>query len=102
MSKGYWIGRVDVSNLDAYQNYITANASPFAKYGALFLVRNGSHEVVEGTSRQRNVVIEFESYQAALDYYHSSEYEAAKALRLPPVAEGDLIIIEGYGGPQPE
>ena len=101
MSKGYWIGRANVSNLDAYQNYITANASPFAKYGALFPVRGGSHEVVEGTSRQRNVVIEFESYQVALDCYHSSEYEAAKALRLPPVAEGDLIIIEGYGGPQP-
>ena len=42
------------------------------------------------------------SYEAALDCYHSSEYEVAKALRLPPVAEGDLIIIEGYGGPQPE
>ena len=90
------------ATFDAYQNYITANASPFAKYGELFLVRGGSHEVVEGTSRQRNVVIEFESYQVALDCYHSSEYEAAKALRLPPVAEGDLIIIEGYGGPQPE
>ena len=50
MPKGCWIGRVDVSNLDAYQNYITANASPFAKYGALFLVHGGSHEVVEGTS----------------------------------------------------
>ena len=83
MSKGYWIGRANVSNLDAYQNYITANASPFEKYGARFLVRGGSHEVVEGTSRQRNVVIEFESYQAALDCYHSSEYEAAKALRPP-------------------
>ena len=82
MSKGYWIGRANVSNLDAYQNYITANARPFAKYGTRFLVR--------------------ESYQAALNCYHSSEYEAAKALRLPPVAEGDLIIIEGYGGPQPE
>ena len=62
MSKGYWIGRVDVSNLNAYQNYIAANASPFAKYGTLFLVHGGSHEVFEGTSRQRNVVIEFESY----------------------------------------
>ena len=24
--KGYWIGRVDVSNPDAYQNYVKANA----------------------------------------------------------------------------
>ena len=83
MSKGYRIGHVGVSNFDAYQNYITANAGPFARYGARFLVRGGSHEVVEGTSRQRNVVIEFESYQAVLDCYHSSEYEAAKALRPP-------------------
>ena len=88
MSKGYWIGHVGVSNIDAYKNYITANASPFARYGARFLVRGGSHEVVEGASRQRNVVIEFESYQAALDCYHSSEYEAAKALRFPPCCRG--------------
>ena len=89
MSKGYWIGRVDVSNLDAYQNYITANASPFAKYGARFLVRGGSHEVVEGPSRQRNVVIEFEGYQAALRL-------------LSPVTDGDLTIIGSCDRPQRE
>jgi hypothetical protein len=26
--KGYWIGRVDVSNPDGYQNYVKANAVP--------------------------------------------------------------------------
>ena len=42
MPKGYWIGRVDVTNPDGYKGYVTANAEPFRKYGARFLVRAGS------------------------------------------------------------
>ena len=55
MAKGYWIGRIDVSDPEAYQHYIRANAEPFAKYGGRFLVRGGSHEVVEGSGRERNI-----------------------------------------------
>ena len=58
MAKGYWIARVDVSDSDAYQKYVQANATAFSKYGARFIVRGGTFEVREGTSRSRNVVIE--------------------------------------------
>jgi uncharacterized protein (DUF1330 family) len=51
-------------------------------------------------SRARNVVIEFPSYQAALDCWKSPEYQQAIKLRLP-VSTLDLVIIEGYEGPQP-
>ena len=57
-------------------------------------------EAPEGSSRSRNVVIEFPSYQAALDCYRSAAYQDAMKLRLP-VSTGDLVIIEGYDGPQP-
>lgn len=100
MAKGYWIYRGTVSDLDAYRAYVAANASAFAKYGARFLVRGGDFETVEGESFDRNVVIEFPSYQAARDCYHSPEYQAAKELRIG-AANPDLIIIEGYDGPQP-
>ena len=99
-NKGYWIGRVDVQDDEAYMSYVRANAAAFAKYGARFLLRGGPFEVPEGTARARNVVIEFPSYQDALDCYRSAEYQAAKALR-DPVSEGDIVIIEGYDGPQP-
>jgi uncharacterized protein (DUF1330 family) len=98
--KGYWIGRVDVSNPDAYQNYVKANAVPFAKYGARFLVRGGAYRAAEGEARARNVVIEFPSYEAALECWDSPEYQAAKAER-DGHAVADIIIIEGYEGPQP-
>ncbi len=99
-AKGYWIGRIDVSDPAKYMDYVAANAAAFAKYGGRFLIRGGTFEAPEGTARSRNVVIEFPSYQAALDCYHSPEYAAAKAIRLP-VSEGEIVIIEGYEGPQP-
>lgn len=100
MSKGYWVARVDVSDPDKYQTYIAANALAFAKYGARFLVRSGRFEVVEGAGRGRNVLIEFPSYRAALDCWNSAEYQAARECRLG-AATADVIVIEGYEGPQP-
>lgn len=100
MAKGYWIARVDVKDLEQYKKYVAANARPFAAHGAKFLVRGGAFEVAEGTSRSRNVVLEFPSYAAALECYRSPEYQEAMKLRLP-VATGDLVIVEGYDGPQP-
>jgi uncharacterized protein (DUF1330 family) len=100
MAKGYWVARVDVSDPTGYQDYVAANAAAFRKYGARFVVRGGRFEAPEGTARARNVVIEFADYETALACYHSPEYAAAKALRLGR-AEADILIIEGYDGPQP-
>ena len=100
MAKGYWIARVDVADLEKYKEYVAANAEPLRKFGALFVVRAGRFENVEGGSRSRNVVIEFPSYQNALDCWHSPEYQRAVRIR-QPVSTGDVIIIEGYDGPQP-
>lgn len=100
MALGYWIARVDVNDADAYRRYVEANAVPFAKYGARFLVRAGRFEAPEGSPRSRNVVLEFPSYEAALACYRSPEYAAAMALRRE-ASDGDLVIIEGYDGPQP-
>lgn len=100
MPKGYWIVRVDIADPEKYKTYVAANAKPLAKYGAHFLVRAGRFENPEGTSRGRNAVIEFPSYEAAVDCWKSAEYQQALKLR-EPVSTADLIIIEGYDGPQP-
>ncbi|WP_424984745.1 DUF1330 domain-containing protein [Microbulbifer sp. S227A] len=97
MAKGYWIGHVDVDDMDTYKQYIAANAAPFAEFGGRFLVRGGQHQVREGSSRQRTVVIEFDSYDTALACYESTGYQTAKALR-DPVSISDLVVIEGYDG----
>lgn len=100
MPKGYWVARVDVHDPEVYKDYVAANAAAFAKYGAQFLVRGGRSEAPEGTPRSRNVVIEFKDYDTAVACYRSPEYVAAKKLR-EPASVADLLIIEGYDGPQP-
>ena len=97
MAKGYWVVRMDVKDPETYKDYIAANAVAFKKYGARFIVRGGPFENPEGTSRSRNVVIEFPSMQAALDCYNSPEYQAAKAIRVT-VADGEITIVEGNDG----
>lgn len=100
MAKGYWVGRVSVSDEEAYRRYVEANAAAFSRYGARFLVRGGRYDGVEGESRERNVVIEFPDYAAALECYRSAEYGEAMAHRLG-AAVADIVVVEGYDGPQP-
>lgn len=100
MLKGYWMLRVDVADQEQFKVYSAAAAIALKKYGGLFLARAGRTEVAEGTTRMRNVVIEFPSYQTALDCWKSPEYQEAIRLR-QHVSTMDLVIVEGYDGPQP-
>ena len=94
MKKGYWMGMVDVTDPDNYPRYIAANKAAFDKYGAKFLVRGGEGQVFEGPAANRLVIIEFESYRAALDCYNSPEYQTALALR-KQFSTAHFAVVEG-------
>jgi len=94
MTKGYWMVRVSVRNAERYPDYLAAARPAFEKFGAKFLVRGGRYEAMEGTSRERNVVVEFPDYETAVACYRSPEYEAAKSIRRAN-ADADFIIVEG-------
>ena len=95
MPKGYWIAHVEVTDPDQYVHYVEGAKAAFEKYGATFLARGGRNEEVEGAlGRSRHVVIEFPSYQAALDCFHSSEYQAAREHRLP-AGVASITLLEG-------
>jgi len=100
MAKGYWIARVDVHNDEGYKPYAAANPDILRKFGGRFVVRGGKLENPEGQSRSRNVVIEFPDYATALACYRSPEYQE-NIKRRQPHSIADLVIIEGYDGPQP-
>ena len=100
MPKAYWIARVDVHDEESYKPYVAVNPAILAKFGARFVVRGGKFENPEGTSRSRNVVIEFADLATARACYNSPEYQA-NIKRRQPYSTCDLVIIEGYDGPQP-
>jgi uncharacterized protein (DUF1330 family) len=94
MAKGFWIVRVSIHDQDRYPDYLAAAKPAFDKFGANFIVRGGPFDSMEGTSRDRNVVVEFTDLATAKACYHSPEYQAAKAIRQKH-SEADFIIIEG-------
>ena len=53
-----------------------------------------SPKLGNGKSRERHVVIEFNSYDAALACYNSSEYQEAQKHQTAS-SENDIIVIEG-------
>ncbi|HEY8336227.1 MAG TPA: DUF1330 domain-containing protein [Tardiphaga sp.] len=94
MSKAYWIVRVSVRDEAHYPDYLAAAKPAFEKFGARFIVRGGAFEAMEGSARDRNVVVEFADRATATACYRSPEYEVAKAIR-QKYAEADFIIIDG-------
>lgn len=94
MPKGYVIARVDVTDPDAYARYVAAAGKAAETYGGRPLVKGGAYVCLEGDARERNVVMEFESFSQAQAYYKSPEYSAARQMRRDAAAV-DLIAVEG-------
>ena len=94
MPKGYIIVRMTVTDPETYAAYAEMASAAMRLHGARPLVRGGRCEALEGDARPRNVVLEFDSYDAARAYYVSPEYQAAKAKRLP-AGIGEVVLVEG-------
>jgi uncharacterized protein (DUF1330 family) len=94
MPKGYWIVHVDVTDAENYPKYLAQDALAFEKYDAKFHVRGGKCEGPEGPVRSRHVVIEFESFDRAMECYNSPEYQKAVTLR-QAYSDSEIVICEG-------
>lgn len=94
MAKGYLIARAAVIDPEAWAAYAALATEAQKIYGAKILVRGGRTEIVEGEGRARNIVLEFESFEAARAYAHSPEYQAAKKLRAK-AGILDMVLVEG-------
>lgn len=92
---GYVIANVTVTDPDVFEEYRGMVPATIDAYGGKYLVRGGAAEVMEGNwSPNRLVVIEFESVEKAKEWYYSTEYTTAKAVRLR-ASTGDLLFVEG-------
>ena len=95
MAKGYWIAHVHVTDPEEYKKYVSGAGAAFEAHGAKFLARGGECTEVEGgQGRERHVVIEFPSYQAALECYNSTEYQAARNFRVE-AGVATIVLVEG-------
>ncbi|EET46598.1 DUF1330 domain-containing protein [Thalassobium sp. R2A62] len=90
----YAIVQVDVKDAEEYGKYAALAGPAVAKYGGEFLARGGAVEVMEGTTRDRCVIIRFADMETAKTFYHGAEYQEALSYGLP-VSERDYKFVEG-------
>lgn len=90
------IVNVDTKHPEEYGRYKGMAQETVAKYGGRYLVRGGQMSILEGSWKPtRIVILEFDSYEKAHEWWHSSEYAPAKALR-QRLSSTDLLIVDGY------
>ncbi|HXB84088.1 MAG TPA: DUF1330 domain-containing protein [Candidatus Acidoferrum sp.] len=92
----YVIVNVNTRDHVEYEHYKRMAAEAVTNFGGRYLVRGGRMQVLEGSwEPTRIVVLEFDSYERASEWWHSAEYAPAKALR-QRLSETDLLIVDGY------
>ena len=94
MPNGYLVANIRVTDAEKFQAFAGMAAPAVKKYGGKVLARGPSADRHEGELSGTVMMIEFESMQAAENFYFSAECQAAKAVR-DTCSDTDLMIIEG-------
>jgi uncharacterized protein (DUF1330 family) len=86
---------VRVDDVETYKKYTARTPALIQKYGGRFLVRGGEVEAIEGEPfKDRLVVLEFSSKEAAHRFYESPEYQEIIKLRHNS-SESRFLLAEG-------
>ena len=94
MPKGYLIAHIRVHDKNAFEEFKQLSGAAIKAHNGKVLVRNPSPEHREGAAKGLAIVIEFESIDAARDFYESNAYNEARAVR-EKISETDLVLAEG-------
>jgi len=94
----YVIVNVDTSSPEEYEEYKALAQRTVARFGGEYLVRGGRMQRLEGDwAPTRLVLLVFDTFERALEWWNSPEYAPAKALR-QRLSKTDMIVMDGYGG----
>ena len=84
----------DISDQDALERYAELAGPAVKAAGGRILARGGRVQAFEAGLNLRTVVIEFDSFELAVDFYNSDAYQHAVSV-LGDAAIRDYRIVEG-------
>jgi uncharacterized protein (DUF1330 family)/ketosteroid isomerase-like protein len=93
---GYVIMDAEVNEPAGYEEFKRLASAAIEHHGGRYLVRGGALEPLEGDWHSRLVLLEFDTLEAALGFYHSDDYQAARQIRLE-TATARVAAVEGTG-----
>lgn len=91
----YLVTSVEVTDPATYQGYTAAGHAAVIKHGGRFLAEGATPSLVEGAwLPKRMAIVEFASADAAMAFYNSSDYAAAREKRRR-AARFNMILVPG-------
>jgi uncharacterized protein (DUF1330 family) len=91
----YLIANVEIKDSEKIKEYLAATPKILKKYSGRFLVRGGELWIAEGTwNPKRLVVVEFDTFEKAKEFWNSDDYKPLKELRQSS-AYTDMISVDG-------
>ena len=91
----YVIVNVATTDPQRYEDYKKSAQEAVAHYGGKYLIRGGKFQVLEGEwTPTRIAMLEFPTYERALEWWNSPEYGPGKALR-QSISTTEMILVEG-------
>ena len=91
----YLIANVEVKDSERIKKYLASSPEILRKFSGRFLVRGGKVFIDEGDWKpERLVIVEFDTFEDAKNFWNSKDYEPLKKLRQAS-AKTDIIIVDG-------
>ncbi len=91
----YIIARIEVTDMEQYKKYIALTPDIIAQFGGKFIARGGQTATLEGPEESgRVVIVEFPTYDQAVAFYNSDEYQAAIKVR-ENAATASFVVVGG-------
>ena len=91
--KGYVVCVYEnIKDQEILKNYAVKAKNAVEKYEGTFLVRGGKKITTEGKEFVRTVVIEFNSFEIAKNFFYSTEYQDAHSILGNTVIRNHQII----------
>jgi uncharacterized protein (DUF1330 family) len=91
----YLISEIEVLDAERYKAYKQLAPASIAAYGGRFIARGTPLEALEGEwLPKRFVILEFPSVERAKEWWSSTAYADAKALR-QATTKTNMILVEG-------
>lgn len=96
MPYAYLVAQVTVTDPEAFEKYRLRVPEVTEGFGGKYLARGGRQQGLEGPdpTYNRTVLVEFPSYERAIEWYHSNAYAELIKLRQAG-SDGSLMIVEG-------
>ena len=100
MPAAYLIVESQITDPEAFKQYMAAAPAVAKAFGGEYLVRGGRMAVLEGDwTPPRLTVLSYPSFDTAKAMYDSPGYVAARALRHGATACFNMVLVEGIEAP---